>query len=181
MTNMQATSITQIAYILSIKGHFPNWIASAHSSFFLSIASPSIILVDSLIFGYIFTNLFFPLLVHYVSALSFIWQCYCTKKRHKFYWRFHQYLCTFFMYSLQFFIYSNEVFKIISFSFQHDIFLSIYTFSAIVLFHILKSFIHILHFCELYTFSNSSFMQSSPCTFPPCSSLQIMLQFLNKW
>jgi len=57
MTNMQATSITQIAYILSIKGHFPNWIASAHSSFFLPIASPSIILVDSLIFGYLFTNL----------------------------------------------------------------------------------------------------------------------------
>ena len=28
-----------------------------HSSFFLPIASPSIILVDSLIFGYIFTNL----------------------------------------------------------------------------------------------------------------------------
>ena len=54
---MQATSITQIAYILSIKGHFPNWIASAHSSFFLPIASPSIILVDSLIFGYLFTNL----------------------------------------------------------------------------------------------------------------------------
>lgn len=54
---MQATSITQIAYILSIKGHFPNRIASAHSSFFLPIASPSIILVDSLIFGYIFTNL----------------------------------------------------------------------------------------------------------------------------
>ena len=57
MTNMQATSITQIAYILSIKGHFPNWIASAHSSFFLPIANPSIILVDSLIFGYLFTNL----------------------------------------------------------------------------------------------------------------------------
>ena len=57
MTNMQATSITQIAYILSIKGHFPNRIASAHSSFFLPIASPSIILVDSLIFGYLFTNL----------------------------------------------------------------------------------------------------------------------------
>ena len=57
MTNIQATSITQIAYILSIKGHFPNRIASAHSSFFLPIASPSIILVDSLIFGYLFTNL----------------------------------------------------------------------------------------------------------------------------
>ena len=180
MTNMQATSITQIAYILSIKGHFPNWTASAHSSFFLPIASPSIILVDSLIFGYLFTNL--------SSTRSFVSaRCHLSdnaivrKKRHKFYWRFHQYLCTFFMYSLQFFIYSNEVFKIISFSFQHDIFLSICTFSAIVLFHILKSFIHILHFCELYTFSSSSFMQSSPCTFPPCSSLQIMLQFLNKW
>ena len=57
MTNIQATSITQIAYILSIKEHFPNRIASAHSSFFLPIASPSIILVDSLIFGYLFTNL----------------------------------------------------------------------------------------------------------------------------
>ena len=179
MTNIQATSITQIAYILSIKGHFPNWIASAHSSFFLPIASPSIILVDSLIFGYLFTNLssthsLCQRAVIYLTMLLY-------EKRHKFYWRFHQYLSTIFMYSLQFFIYSNEVFKIISFWFQHDIFLSIYTFSAIVLFHILKSFIHILHFCESYTFSSSSFMQSSPCTFPPCSSLQIMLQFLNKW
>ena len=166
MTNMQATSITQIAYILSIKGHFPNWIASAHSSFFLPIASPSIILVDSLIFGYLFTNL---------SSTRSLCQ------RAVIYLTMLLYLCTFFMYSLQFFIYSNEVFKIISFWFQHDIFLSIYTFSAIVLFHILKSFIHILHFCESYTFSTSSFMQFSPCTFPPCSSLQIMLQFLNKW
>ena len=156
MTNMQATSITQIAYILSIKGHFPNWTASAHSSFFLPIASPSIILVDSLIFGYLFTNLsstrsLCQRAVIYLTMLLY-------EKKHKFYWLFHQYLCTFFMYSLQFFIYRNEVFKIISFSFQHDIFLSIYTFSAIVLFHILKSFIHILHFCELYTFSSSSFM-----------------------
>lgn len=179
MTNIQATSITQIAYILSIKEHFPNRIASAHSSFFLPIASPSIILVDSLIFGYLFTNLsstrsLCQRAVIYLTMLLY-------EKNHKFYWLFHQYLCTFFMYSLQFFIYRNEVFKIISFSFQHDIFLSIYTFSAIVLFHILKSFIHILHFCESYTFSSSSFMQSSPCTFPPCSSLQIMLQFLNKW
>ena len=112
MTNMQATSITQIAYILSIKGHFPNWIASAHSSFFLPIASPSIILVDSLIFGYLFTNLsstrsLCQRAVIYLTMLLY-------EKRHKFYWRFHQYLCTFFMYSLHFFIYSNEVFKIIS-------------------------------------------------------------------
>ena len=150
MTNIQATSITQIAYILSIKEHFPNRIASAHSSFFLPIASPSIILVDSLIFGYLFTNLsstrsLCQRAVIYLTMLLY-------EKKHKFYWLF-----------------------------QHDIFLSIYTFSAIVLFHILKSFIHILHFCESYTFSSSSFMQSSPCTFPPCSSLQIMLQFLNKW
>ena len=31
--------------------------------------------------SYLVTSLLiFPLLVHYVSALSFIWQCYCTKK-----------------------------------------------------------------------------------------------------
>ena len=132
MTNIQATSITQIAYILSIKGHFPNRIASAHSSFFLPIASPSIILVDSLIFGYLFTNLsstrsLCQRAVIYLTMLLY-------EKKHKFYWRFHQYLCTFFMYSLQFFIYSNEVFKIISFSFQYDIFLSIYTFQQLFYF-----------------------------------------------
>lgn len=80
------------------KGHFPNWIASAHSSFFLPIASPSIILVDSLIFGYLFTNLsstrsLCQRAVIYLTMLLY------RKKRHKFYWRFHQYLCTFFMYS----------------------------------------------------------------------------------
>ena len=32
---------------------------------------------------------------------------------------------------------------------------------------------YVLFLCILYN--------SSPCTFPPCSSLQIMLQFLNKW
>ena len=168
MTNIQATSITQIAYILSIKGHFPNWIASAHSSFFLPIASPSIILVDSLIFGYLFTNLSSTRSLCQRAVIYLTMLLYEKKDINS-------------IDSLQFFIYSNEVFKIISFSFQHDIFLSIYTFSAIVLFHILKSFIHILHFCESYTFSSSSFMQSSPCTFRPCSSLQIMLQFLNKW
>lgn len=114
---MQATSITQIAYILSIKGHFPNWIASAHSSFFLPIASPSIILVDSLIFGYLFTNLsstrsLCQRAVIYLTMLLY-------EKRHKFYWRFHQYLCTFFMYSLQFFIYSYIVMKF-SKSFHFD-------------------------------------------------------------
>lgn len=93
MTNIQATSITQIAYILSIKGHFPNRIASAHSSFFLPIASPSIILVDSLIFGYLFTNLsstrsLCQRAVIYLTMLLY-------EKKHKFYWRFHQYLCTF--------------------------------------------------------------------------------------
>lgn len=80
---MQATSITQIAYILSIKGHFPNRIASAHSSFFLPIASPSIILVDSLIFGYLFTNLsstrsLCQRAVIYLTMLLY-------EKKHKFY------------------------------------------------------------------------------------------------
>lgn len=177
---MQATSITQIAYILSIKGHFPNWIASAHSSFFLPIASPSIILVDSLIFGYLFTNLSSTRSLCQRAVIYLTMLLYEKKDINSIDSFINTYVL-FFMYSLQFFIYRNEVFKIISFSFQHDIFLSIYTFSAIVLFHILKSFIHILHFCESYTFSSSSFMQSSPCTFRPCSSLQIMLQFLNKW
>lgn len=54
---MQATSITQIAYILSIKGHFPVCNCKRPFFFLLPIASPSIILVDSLIFGYLFTNL----------------------------------------------------------------------------------------------------------------------------
>ena len=102
MTNIQATSITQIAYILSIKEHFPNRIASAHSSFFLPIASPSIILVDSLIFGYLFTNLsstrsLCQRAVIYLTMLLY-------EKKHKFYWLFHQYLCTFFMYSFCSFI-----------------------------------------------------------------------------
>ena len=153
MTNIQATSITQIAYILSIKGHFPNRIASAHSSFFLPIASPSIILVDSLIFGYLFTNLsstrsLCQRAVIYLTMLLY-------EKRHKFYWRFHQYLCTFFMYSLQFFIYSNEVFKIISFWFQHDIFsINLYFFSNcfISYFEIFHSYIAFLWIIYIFQF-----------------------------
>ena len=132
MTNIQATSITQIAYILSIKGHFPNRIASAHSSFFLPIASPSIILVDSLIFGYLFTNLsstrsLCQRAVIYLTMLLY-------EKKTQILLTLSSIPMYFFMYSLQFFIYSNEVFKIISFSFQYDIFLSIYTFQQLFYF-----------------------------------------------
>ena len=129
---MQATSITQIAYILSIKGHFPNRIASAHSSFFLPIASPSIILVDSLIFGYIFTNLSStrPLCQRAVIYLTML----LYEKKTQILLTLSSIPMYFFMYSLQFFIYSNEVFKIISFSFQYDIFLSIYTFQQLFYF-----------------------------------------------
>lgn len=176
MTNMQATSITQIAYILSIKGHFPNWIASAHSSFFLPIASPSIILVDSLIFGYLFTNLSSTRSLCQRAVIYLTMLLYEKKDINS----IDAFINTYVLFLCILYIFSYTVMKF-SKSFQHDIFLSIYTFSAIVLFHILKSFIHILHFCESYTFSTSSFMQFSPCTFPPCSSLQIMLQFLNKW
>ena len=170
---MQATSITQIAYILSIKGHFPNWIASAHSSFFLPIASPSIILVDSLIFGYLFTNLSSTRSLCQRAVIYLTMLLYEKKDINS----IDAFINTYVLFLCILYNFSYTVMKF-SKSFQHDIFLSIYTFSAIVLFHILKSFIHILHFCESYTFSSSSFMQSSPCTFPPCSSLQIMLQFL---
>ena len=170
---MQATSITQIAHILSIKGHFPNWIASAHSSFFLPIASPSIILVDSLIFGYLFTNLSSTRSLCQRAVIYLTMLLYEKKDINS----IDAFINTYVLFLCILYNFSYTVMKF-SKSFQHDIFLSIYTFSAIVLFHILKSFIHILHFCESYTFSSSSFMQSSPCTFPPCSSLQIMLQFL---
>lgn len=176
MTNIQATSITQIAYILSIKGHFPNRIASAHSSFFLPIASPSIILVDSLIFGYLFTNLSSTRSLCQRAVIYLTMLLYEKKDINS----IDAFINTYVPFLCILYNFSYIVMKF-SKSFQHDIFLSIYTFSAIVLFHILKSFIHILHFCESYTFSSSSFMQSSPCTFPACSSLQIMLQFLNKW
>lgn len=180
MTNIQATSITQIAYILSIKGHFPNRIASAHSSFFLPIASPSIILVDSLIFGYLFTNLSSTrsLCQHAVIYLTMLlYEKKGINSIDSFINTYVLFLCILYNFSYTVMKFS----KSFHFHFNMIFFLSIYTFSAIVLFHILKSFIHILHFCESYTFSSSSFMQSSPCTFPPCSSLQIMLQFLNKW
>ena len=51
----------------------------------------------------------------------------------------------FFMYSLQFFIYSNEVFKIISFSFQHDIFCQSILFNCFIsYFEIFHSYIAFL-------------------------------------
>lgn len=178
MTNIQATSITQIAYILSIKGHFPNRIASAHSSFFLPIASPSIILVDSLIFGYLFTNLsstrsLCQRAVIYLTMLLY-------EKKHKFYWRFHQYLCTFLCILYNFSYIVMKFSKSFHFHFNMIFFCQSILFSNcfISYFEIFHSYIAFLWIIYIFHFF---FYAIFPCTFPPCSSLQIMLQFLNKW
>ena len=55
----------------------PNWKVPILLSFYRLPVPASFWLIRS----YLVTSLLiFPLLVHYVSALSFIWQCYCTKK-----------------------------------------------------------------------------------------------------